>query len=64
VDEARGNKEVWPMERSRQVKEDYGAKPRRRYLLKTMNDIGPDPAYKSILTYLTQEGGIYRLWNY
>ncbi|MEE8163298.1 MAG: hypothetical protein V3T92_04715 [Anaerolineae bacterium] len=52
------------MERSRQVKEDYGAKPRRRYLPKTMNDIGPDPAYKSILTYLTQEGGIYRLWNY
>jgi len=48
------------MERSRQVKEDYEAKPRRIYLLETMNDIGPDPAYKSILTYLTQEGGIHK----
>jgi hypothetical protein len=30
---------------------------------KTMNEIGPDPAYDSILTYLTQEGGPVTLWN-
>ena len=31
---------------------------------KTMNEIGPDPAYKSILNYLTGEVGTYTLWNY
>jgi hypothetical protein len=30
---------------------------------KTMNEIGPDPAYGSTLTYLTQEGGSFTLWN-
>jgi hypothetical protein len=30
---------------------------------RTMNEIGPDPAYDSILTYLTQEGGPSTLWN-
>jgi hypothetical protein len=30
---------------------------------KTMNEIGPDPAYQSMLTYLTEEGGTYTLWN-
>lgn len=30
---------------------------------KTMNEIGPDPSYKSVLTYLTQEGGPFTLWN-
>ncbi|MFQ5812739.1 MAG: hypothetical protein ACE5I2_06060 [Anaerolineae bacterium] len=31
---------------------------------KTMNEIGPDPAYESILNYLTREVGTYTLWNY
>ena len=31
---------------------------------KTMNEIGPDPAYQSILTYLTEEGGTFTLWDY
>jgi len=30
---------------------------------KTMNEIGPDSAYGSTLTYLTQEGGTFTLWN-
>jgi hypothetical protein len=30
---------------------------------KTMNEIGPDPAYQSMLTYLTEEGGTFTLWN-
>lgn len=30
---------------------------------KTMNEIGPDQAYDSILTYLTQEGDPFTLWN-
>jgi hypothetical protein len=30
---------------------------------RTMNEIGPDPTYKSVLTYLTQEGGPFTLWN-
>lgn len=31
---------------------------------KTMNEIGPDPVYDSTLTYLTQKGGPFTLWNY
>lgn len=31
---------------------------------KTMNEIGPDPAYDSTLTYLTQEGGSFTFWNH
>ena len=31
---------------------------------KTMNEVGPDPAYESILTYLTEEGGTFTLWDY
>jgi hypothetical protein len=31
---------------------------------KTMNEIGPDPAYDSILTYLSEKGGAFTLWNY
>jgi len=31
---------------------------------KTMNEIGPDPAYGSILTYLSEKGGAFTLWNY
>jgi hypothetical protein len=31
---------------------------------KTMNEIGPDPTYNSTLTYLTQEGGTFTLWDY
>jgi hypothetical protein len=30
---------------------------------KTMNEVGPDPVYDSTLTYLTQEGGAFTLWN-
>ena len=30
---------------------------------KTMNEIGPDPTYDSILTYLTREGGTVTLWK-
>jgi len=30
---------------------------------KTMNEIGPDPAYDSILTYLLAEGGTFTLWK-
>jgi hypothetical protein len=30
---------------------------------KTMNEIGSDPAYESILTYLSEEGRTFTLWN-
>jgi len=30
---------------------------------KTMNEIGPDPAYDSILTYLSKEGRTFSLWE-
>lgn len=30
---------------------------------RTMNEIGPDPAYDSTLTYLAQEGGAFTLWS-
>jgi len=30
---------------------------------KTMNEIGPDPAYNSILTYLSKEGHTFSLWD-
>jgi len=30
---------------------------------KTMNEIGPDPTYRSILTYLSKEGHTFSLWD-
>lgn len=30
---------------------------------KTMNEVGPDPAYESILTYLSKEGRTFSLWE-
>jgi hypothetical protein len=30
---------------------------------KTMNEVGPDPIFRSILTYFPQQGGDYTIWD-